>query len=162
MKGIPAIVVVAAVGLLLAGGAMVWQKSQIKTEVTRSKTPAIKKVDLATQPAWVQKLKAAARKGTSANGLENVALIVSGLPKGEVETISYVLQYQTSNKGAQGAMSSIPVEVRGATEFSKTIDLGTCSTKSCVRHEGVTSVEVELDFVTSSGGEAVWTGIVNL
>ncbi|MBI3558786.1 hypothetical protein HY085_00145 [Candidatus Gottesmanbacteria bacterium] len=138
--------------LVLVGisGWLVYQKSQVKPLV---------KVDLSTQPNWVQKLEVTARKGQSANGLENVTVLVKGLVN--VESINYVLQYQTSNKGAQGALSSKPIEVTGTT-FSKTIDLGTCSTKSCVRHEGVTSIDLELDFTTSDGSKSSWSKTLDL
>lgn len=138
--------------LVLVGisGWLVYQKSQVKP---------VEKIDLSTQPEWVQKLDVTARKGQSANGLENVTILVKGLVN--VESVNYVLQYQTSNKGAQGALSSKPIEVTGTT-FTKTIDLGTCSTKSCVRHEGVTSVDLELDFTTSDGSKPTWSKTVSL
>lgn len=132
---------------------LVYQKSQVKP-VVLPEPVVVKKVDLSTQPEWVQKLEVSARKGQSANGLDNVTILVKGLV--DVESVSYVLQYQTSNKGAQGALSSKPIEVTGTT-FTKTIDLGTCSTKSCVRHEGVTSVDLELDFTTSAGSKPTWS-----
>lgn len=149
-KGLPIII------LLLIGvvGFLVWQKSQVKVEPIKQET-TIKKIDLSTQPEWVQKLKVSARKGTSANSLANFTLTVEGLAG--VESLTYVVQYQTSNKGAQGALSMTPIKVSGPT-FTKTIDLGTCSTKSCVRHDGVTSIDVELDFMPTG----IWTGTLNL
>ncbi len=141
--------------MLLVGvlGFMFWQKSQVKTLAPVVES-TIKKVDLATQPIWVQNLKVSAKKGRSANGLDNLTLSVSGI---EASSLTYVLQYQTSNKGAQGALAMTPQKITGST-FTKVIDLGTCSTKSCVRHDGVTSVDVELDFNDSS----VWTGTISL
>lgn len=132
---------------------LVYQKSQVKPAVLPEPV-AVKKVDLSTQPEWVQKLEVTARKGQSTNGLENVTILVKGLVN--VESLNYVLQYQTTNKGAQGALSSKPIAVTGTT-FTKTIDLGTCSTKSCVRHEGVTSIDLELDFTTSDGSKPTWS-----
>lgn len=137
--------------LIAISGWLVYQKSQVK--------PVVLRVDLSTQPEWVQKLGVTARKGQSANGLENVTILVKGLV--DVETVNYVLQYQTSNKGAQGALSSKPIAVTGTT-FTKTIDLGTCSTKSCVRHEGVTSIDLELDFTASNGSKPTWSKTFNL
>lgn len=146
--------------LVLVGisGWLVYQKSQVKP-VVLPEPSAVKKVDLSTQPDWVQKLDVTARKGQSANGLENVTVLVKGLVK--VETVNYVLQYQTSNKGAQGALSSKPIAVTGTT-FTRTIEFGTCSTKSCVRHEGVTSIDLELDFTTSDGSKPSWSKILDL
>lgn len=146
---------------LVVGGFFIWQRSQVKapatTSASTSEEATVKKVDLSTQPDWVQKLEVTARKGVSANGLNNIVIAVKGLPKGLVERVNYVLQYQTTNKGTQGALSTRPVDVSGATTFSKTIDLGTCSAKSCVRHEGVTSIDLELDFTTSSGEKLSWS-----
>ncbi len=155
----------AAIGLLVVVAIfLVWQKSQVKPSDSGTSAPevTIKKVDLASQPEWVQKLQVSAKKGVSANSLPNVTISVKGFPTGLVTSLNYVLQYQTSNKGTQGALSSKPVDISGATIWTKTIDLGTCSTKSCVRHEGVTSLDVELDFTTSAGDQPIWTGALSL
>jgi hypothetical protein len=120
--------------------------------------PTIKKVDLSTQPDWVKKLVVTATGGRSANSLRNVTIKADGFPAGEVNSVEYVIQYETTNRGAQGALSSKPTMVNGATSFTKTIDLGTCSTKTCVTHDGVTNVDVELDFNSSSGDQFSWSG----
>ncbi len=122
---------------------------------------SIQMVDLKTQPKWVQDLKVTAERGKSANGLENFTLTLNGLdPK--VSGITYTIEYQTLDKGIQGTFSSKPVDPEGETEYSlKTMDLGTCSTKSCVKHTGVKELTMQLDFATPDG-PAVWTGIVPL
>lgn len=145
--------------LLLLGvfGFIFWQKSQaaqVPVTPTAVLEQTIKKVDLSTQPVWVQNLKVSAKKGHSANGLDNFTLTVTGA---QAPSLTYVLQYQTSNKGTQGALAMSPIALTNGS-LTKIIDLGTCSTKSCVRHDGVTSVDVELDFPDSS----VWTGSVQL
>jgi hypothetical protein len=84
------------------------------------------------------------------------------MPKGLVSTLSYVAQYETANKGSQGALSTTPLKINGEETFSKTIDFGTCSTKSCVRHDGVTSVDLELDFTTTSGDQPVWSKSIGI
>ena len=163
MKNLSTIVVVIVIVLLLGAGFMVWQNSQSQpAKPAAAPVSMIKKVDLSTQPQWVQMLKVTAKKGVSANSLANFTLTVDNMPKGMVSNFNYVVQYETSNKGTQGALSSKPIVVSGATVATKTIDLGTCSTKSCVRHDGVTSVEVELDFTTTSGDTPVWTGTISL
>ena len=163
MKNLPKFVIGAVAVLILAAVIMVWQKSQVKPVVPVAPVvPAVTHVDLSTQPEWVQKLEVTAKKGQSANSLENVTVTVKNIPKGMVDSVNYVIQYQTSNKGAQGALSSKPVDVSGAITFTKTIDLGTCSTKSCVRHDGVTSVDLELDFTASDGSSPVWSNTINL
>lgn len=151
--------------LVVIVGFLIWQKSQVKpAEKTPEQAPVteVKKIDLSTQPEWVQKLDVTAKKGTSSNSLENVTVTVKGMPKDLVQGVTYVIQYQTTNKGSQGALASKPVDVLGATTFTKTIDLGTCSTKSCVRHEGVTSVDLELDFTLSDSSTPVWSGTLDL
>lgn len=158
MKKVSPLVLLVLV-LVAVGGVLVWQKSQVKpaiepkAEVTETN---IKKIDLSTQPLWVQKLVVTAKKGVSGNGLSNFTLSVSGIDPG-VASLTYIAQYQTTNKGTQGALGMTPSKVTGGS-FTKAIDLGTCSTKSCVRHEGVTSVEIELDFSDGS----TWTGTVSL
>lgn len=145
------------------GGYLIYQKSQVAPVAAPSQQEAmVKKIDLSTQPEWVQKLDVTAKKGKSANGLENVMVTVKGIPAGMVASVNYVMQYQTTNKGTQGALSSKPVDVSGATTFTKTIDLGTCSTKSCVRHDGVTSIDLELDFTTTSGDQPMWEKTLSL
>ncbi|MCL4389927.1 MAG: hypothetical protein M1484_01315 [Patescibacteria group bacterium] len=159
--------VIAAVIIVLVGavGLMVYQKSQVKPAATPSAvstSPTVAKVDLSTQPAWVQNLEVTAKKGRSANGLDNVTVTVTGIPANTVSGVTYVMQYQTTNKGTQGALSMTPIDLTGRTTFSKAIDLGTCSTSSCVRHEGVTSVDLELDFVALDGSKPVWEKTLDL
>lgn len=155
------LVLIAVLVLVGIVGFVFWQKSTSSSSTpspASSDVPTIKKVDLSTQPLWVQKLVVTATKGKSANGLDNVTVKVTGIPKDMVKSLTYVITYDTSNKGTQGAEATRPIDISGATVFSKTIDLGTCSTHSCVRHDGVTSVDLELDFTTSSGDQPVWTG----
>lgn len=153
------LVIAGAVGLFLIN-----KPAQKPAENKVEAVSAIKKVDLSTQPEWVQKLVVTAKKGVSANGLPNVTVKVSGFPDGVVSSLDYVLQYETTNKGTQGALSTTKNDMTGKKDFTKVIDLGTCSTKSCVRHEGVTSVELELDFITTStsGDQPIWTGTLQL
>lgn len=160
MRKLPVIPIV--ILLIVLGGYFVYQKSQAKpTEAPVQQESMVKKIDLSTQPEWVQKLDVTAKKGRSANGLDNVTVMVKGIPQGLVASVTYVMQYQTTNKGTQGALSSKPIDVTGTT-FTKTIDLGTCSTKSCVRHDGVTSIDLELDFTTTSGDAPIWEKTIDL
>jgi Flp pilus assembly protein CpaB len=150
--------VLVLVGYLLVRFVVSKNPSQNQAITPTSQAVAIKKVDLSTQPDWVKKLVVTASGGRSANSLRNVTIKADGFPTGEVNSIEYVIQYETTNRGAQGALSSKPIIVNGATSFSKTIDLGTCSTKTCVTHDGVTNVDVELDFNSASGDQFTWSG----
>ena len=105
---------------------------------------------MASQPEWVQKLEVTTKSGVSPNTLKNVTFTVKGIPAGLVSTLDYIVQYQTANKGSQGAMSTKPIEIDGKTEYSKLVEFGSCSTKSCVHFDGVTVIELELDFTTTS------------
>ncbi len=154
-RALGGIVVLLLVGIL---GFMFWQKSQMKAPVPVVE-PTIKKVDLSTQPAWVQKLNVSAVSGRNPkNGLKTYTVTVQGLPKDSISTLSYVIQFMTTNKGSQGDFSSKPIELNGVSEYKHTGDFGTCSTKSCIVWEGVKQLDVELDFNDSS----VWTGTVSL
>lgn len=164
MKKLPIIVGGILLVLALVLGVIVYQKSQVKVSSTKKEPEqsAVRKIDLSTQPEWVQKLQANATKGRSANGLQNATIKITGIPKDLIDSVNYVIQYQTSNKGSQGALSTKPIEIDGGTEFNKTIDFGTCSTKSCVIHEGVTSIEIELDFTGILGDSFLWSQTVDL
>lgn len=161
---LPFFAVALVILLLVVLGVVIWKKSVTSVSNSGASTPVhtVKKIDLASQPLWVQKLVVTAASGRSANGLKNVTLKVTGLPSAQVDSVTYTFQYETSNKGTQGTYSSKPLEVAGAENFSKTFDLGTCSTKSCVTHDGVKAIDVELDFNTSSGDQPVWTGTVQI
>lgn len=161
------IIVIVACFLLLAGYLLVRffvskNSSANKPSAVVSEVPVVKKVDLSTQPEWVRNLVVTASSGRSANSLKNITLKTEGIPSGMVSSVEYVIQYETTNRGAQGALSSKPISVNGATSFSKTIDLGTCSTKSCVTHDGVTNIDVELNFNSSSGDQFSWSGTISI
>lgn len=166
-KKLPIIIgtVVVIIALVVLG--FFWKNSQ-NTSATPTPKPeyvqqesSIEMVDLKTQPQWVQDLKVSAKRGKSPNGLENFTLSIAGLDKG-VTGITYTIEYQTTDKGIQGTFSSKPVETLGKTEvILKTIDLGTCSTKSCVRHNGVKELIARFDFETKDSS-AVWTGTIPL
>lgn len=156
----PLIVFFALIGIVVFVWGFVSTGSSQSVKKTASEEKAIKMVDLSTQPEWVQKLDVNIKKGKSANGLENLTLSVKGIPE-DVESLKYVMSFETSNAGTQGHFSSVPIKISGEASFVKTVDLGTCSTKSCVRWNGVTKADVELDFLMISGDEATWTKTVN-
>lgn len=165
-KKLPIISGVVVLVFIVIGAFLVWQKSQSQTPTKtqpeyEQQMSSIQMVDLKTQPKWVQDLKVTAEKGKSANGLDNFTLTLSGLDAG-VEGITYSIEYQTTDKGIQGTFASKPLNPEGESDLTlKSIDLGTCSTKSCVKHTGVTELTIQFDFTTKDG-PATWTGIVPL
>ena len=42
------------------------------------------------------------------------------------------------------------IEINGKTGYSKMVEFGSCSTKTCVHFDGVTEIELELDFTTTT------------
>ncbi len=164
MKNFPKIVIGVVVLLVAVIGFLIWQKSQVKPPAVQTVAKVeVKKVDLSTQPDWVQKLVVTAVSGHNVkNGLKTYTITIQGIPKGLVTKLEYVIQFMTTNKGSQGDLSSRPVELNGAIEFSHTGDFGTCSTKSCIIWEGVKEIDIELDFIASDGSTPVWSKTLNL
>lgn len=149
---------------------IVWQKSQVQAPAPKSTTNnalTVKKVDLSSQPEWVRKLEVSAVKGVGRGerGLDNVKVIINNIPSGMVSSLTYTIAYTYKTKDGDasgGFFSSTPVSLDGATTFTRTFDFGTCSTKSCVRHTGVTAMDIEFDFTTSSGDQPIWSKTVEL
>jgi len=154
--------------LLVVGiGLIIFQKSQVKAPVTKPAANGdeitIKKVDMASQPEWVQKLVVKVTGGTNPkNGLKTITITADGMPEGLVRSYNYVAQFETANLGTKGGLSFTPLEINGAKLLTKTFDLGSCSTKSCVRYDGVKEINLELDFTTTSGDQFTWSKVVPL
>ncbi len=161
-----AVIIVGLLGALVGGG--LWFKAQFNQPAKEANPhlppsqSTVHKIDLSTQPEWVQKLEVTAVKGQSVNGLQNVSISVKGIPKGLVKTLEYVMQFETTNRGSQGAYSTTPIDLQGAAVWTKTMDLGTCSTYSCVPYKGVKSLDLELDFITTSGDKPAWSKTLDL
>ena len=164
-KKLPVIIVGVVILLIISLGFIFWQRTTIKTPSTTPQT--IKKVDMKSQPEWVQKLKLTAVKGVrkGTRGLDNVTFSISGMPSGMVSTLVYIIPYYyktPQGEGSGGFQTETPVKVDGAETFTRTFDFGTCSTKTCVRHDGVTEMDVEIDFTTTNGDTPIWSGTVEV
>lgn len=165
-KKLPVIVIGVLVILLVIIGAIFWQKSSVKTQAPPQVHTA-KKVDMASQPEWVQKLAVTAVKSLRGGerGLDKVKVSLEGIPPGIVSTLTYTMSYSyktPQGDGSGGFFTDTPIKVDGATAFSRSFDFGTCSTRSCVRHDGVTSLDVEIDFITKDGASPIWSGTVEI
>lgn len=164
-KKLPIIIGAVILVLVIIGGFFFWKNSQTPPPAPEpeyiQQQSSIQMIDLKTQPKWVQDLKVTAKGGKSSNGLDNFTLTMSGLdPK--VTGVTYSIEYETTDKGIQGTFTSKPLNPEGETDYTlKTIDLGTCSTKSCVKHTGVKELTAQFDFMTLDG-PAIWTGIIPL
>lgn len=166
-KKLPAIIIGIVIILLAVLGFIFWQKSTIKTPTPNTNVLTTKKVDMKSQPEWVQKLELTAvkgpRKGT--RGLDNVVFTLSGMPSGMVSTLLYTMPYYyktAQGEGSGGFQTETPVKVDGAETFTRTFDFGTCSTNTCVRHDGVTAIDVQIDFRTQDGDTPIWSGTVEV
>jgi hypothetical protein len=165
-KKLPAIIVGTIVLLVIVIGFVFWQKSSVKTQAL-PQAPTAKKVDMKSQPLWVQNLTLAASKGTrkGSRGLDNVTITISKIPAGMVETLTYTISYSyktAQGDGSGGFFTDTQIKVDGAETFTRTFDFGTCSTKSCVRLDGVTALDVEIDFTTKDGNTPIWSGTVDV
>lgn len=166
-KNLPVIVVGTVAVLLLILGIIFWQKSQVKSNgqtVSQDNSHSVKKVDMASQPKWVQDLSVSAVKGIhkGTRGLDNVVVTINNIPEGMVDSLTYTMSYsyQGGQGGSGGFFTDTPVKLTTPTSFARTFDFGTCSTNSCVRHDGVSSLDVEIDFTTTKGDQPVWSGTV--
>lgn len=74
---------------------------------------------------------------------QGVLLKVANLPQG-TESIDYELSYQTKSQGLQGVIGTI--DVLNNNRFEKKILLGTCSSGTCVYHQVVGKIKLNLKF----------------
>lgn len=168
-KKIASFAVISIVLLSSILGIVIVQKSLLNKSVP-TKVASVRQariVDLKSQPEWVQKLEVKAVKGLrkGVRGLDNVTIIVQGMPQGLVSSLTYTMSYPyqgSQSEATGGFFTDTPVKIEGKTDFRKTFDFGTCSTKSCVRHDGVTKMEIEIDFVTNDDEEPVWSNTVEV
>lgn len=79
----------------------------------------------------------------SATGGHEVKLTVKSIPNG-TQTIDYELSYQTKQQGLQGAIGT--VALKGESNYSKKITLGTCSSGTCVYHDVEGKIKLTLNF----------------
>ncbi len=79
---------------------------------------------------------------------KEVLLKIDNIPQ-TTETIDYELSYQTKNQGFQGIIGTIDVENKK--NFQKKLTLGTCSSGTCVYHQLVGKIKLNLKFNGSYG-----------
>ncbi|OGK12192.1 hypothetical protein A3C98_04355 [Candidatus Roizmanbacteria bacterium RIFCSPHIGHO2_02_FULL_37_15] len=85
---------------------------------------------------------------TSSAGRE-VTLQIKSIPTG-TESIDYELSYQTKQQGLQGVIGTIPVNINQS-KLEKTLTLGTCSSGTCVYHQVVGKIRLNLRFTGDYG-----------
>lgn len=160
-KTLPVIIIGLVALLLLALGVVVWQKSQ-GTPAAETGPKKAKKVDLATQPKWVQDLVVTVTKGQGSR-LPTLTFKISGIPADMVTGLNYTAYFETSNRGTQGSQNTKDtVDIRGKTDYSHTFDLGTCSSGTCLAYQGVKSIDLELEFIGKNDEEYSWSKTLEL
>ncbi|MBI4004676.1 hypothetical protein HY358_00905 [Candidatus Roizmanbacteria bacterium] len=83
------------------------------------------------------------------NYKRSVELSVSNTPSG-TDSIEYAISYETKQQSLQGIQGMIDV-IPSKNNYVITRDLGTCSSGTCIYHEVVGSVKVELKFSGTYG-----------
>lgn len=93
-----------------------------------------------------------------ATGGQEVVLSIRGIPTGTT-SVDYELSYQTEKQGLQGVIGTIKVD--GQDSYEKQLTLGTCSSGTCVYHQVVGKIKLNLRF-TGEYGEKVFEREVSL
>lgn len=78
-----------------------------------------------------------------------VTLQIKKIPTGTY-SVDYELSYQTRQQGLQGVIGTIQME-KGESEVDKTLTLGTCSAGTCIYHQVVGKVRLNLRFTGDYG-----------
>lgn len=83
------------------------------------------------------------------NAKKDLMLKITGIPNG-TESVEYIISYNTAAQGLQGLNGIVSVD-SGDSEVEKKLTVGTCSSGSCVYHDVVGDIKVELKFTGSYG-----------
>lgn len=86
---------------------------------------------------------------TSTIAGKEVLLSIKNIPSG-TSSIDYELSYQTTKQGLQGVIGTINLE-NNQKNYEKKITLGTCSSGSCVYHQVVGEIKLNLKFIGNYG-----------
>ncbi len=85
----------------------------------------------------------------SSSAGREVALQIKGIPS-DTESIDYELSYQTKQQGLQGVIGTIELK-KNESEVDKSLTLGTCSSGTCVYHQVVGKIRLNLRFTGDYG-----------
>ena|SRR3989344_5460165 len=78
-----------------------------------------------------------------------VVLQIKNIPAG-TETVEYELSYQTKQQGLQGVIGTVELK-SDQSEVDKRLTLGTCSSGTCIYHQVVGKVRLNLRFTGDYG-----------
>lgn len=85
----------------------------------------------------------------SSSAGREVVLQIKGIPS-DTESIDYELSYQTKQQGLQGVIGTIELK-KNESEVDKSLTLGTCSSGTCVYHQVVGKIRLNLRFTGDYG-----------
>lgn len=140
-----AVIAAVVIVILLIGGYLMFGRNktekpqageQLPTEVVIPTVDGSVKVDLVS----------------SSLGRE-IVLQLKSIPN-RTKSIDYELSYQTKQQGLQGVIGTIQLS-RGENEYDKKLTLGTCSSGTCIYHEVVGKIRLNLKF-SGNYGEKVF------
>lgn len=137
---------------LMLAGAVVLTVLIVGGVMLASRKPEVKKQDedlLPTEVVIPTVDKSVLIDLVSASSGREVTLQVKNIPKG-TKSIDYELSYQTASQGLQGVIGTIELK-KNELELKKTLTLGTCSSGTCVYHQVVGKVRLNLRFTGNYG-----------
>jgi len=140
-KNIFVLVAVAVAALILIAIAVVMLKPQ---PVAPNKSAASNGLDNSGEAVIPTVTSETKVMLTAVNNRHSVQLDIKGIPN-QTQTIEYSLSYHTKQQGLQGIIGTITLE-NNATDYQLKRDLGTCSSGTCIYHDVVGKITVELKF----------------
>ena len=85
----------------------------------------------------------------SSSAGREVVLQIKSIPSG-TDTIDYELSYQTKQQGLQGVIGTVELK-KNESEVDKTLTLGTCSSGTCIYHQVLGKIRLNLRFTGDYG-----------
>ncbi len=129
-----------SVVVVIVVGVMIMRKSK---SVDNSATQPTQDASQGAVPTVDASVKVDLKR--SAGG-KDVILSVDQIPS-DTQSIDYELSYNTQKQGLQGVIGTI--QTKGESTYQKTLTLGTCSSGTCVYHDVLGAIKLNLKF---SGG----------
>ena len=85
----------------------------------------------------------------SSSAGREVVLQIKSIPSG-TDTIDYELSYQTKQQGLQGVIGTVELK-KNESEVDKALTLGTCSSGTCIYHQVLGKIRLNLRFTGDYG-----------
>ncbi len=138
------IIVAVVLVILLLGGVLVMSKKSTTQKPNAQDTLPTEEVIPTVDSSVKVNL-------TSSSAGREVLLQVKNVPSGTT-SIDYELSYQTKQQGLQGVIGTVQPK-NGENDFEKKLTLGTCSSGTCIYHEVVGKIRLNLRFTGDYGNK---------